>query len=210
MKALLAMIVVGLCCLTARAEDWTVNGKDYHNVKVTQVDADKVHITFDGGLGSVPLADLPPDLQKRFNYDPQAAKQAQKAEDERLAESDKQRAAAEAKQKIAEAMAERDELIKKRDALLQSMAEQKSFKATQVVDGGILCDDSNKLIFVSCATQDLAEGQTFSTYAYKDGTYTYTDTQGASRTVEKWIPCDKPASPAKGASIDDDVLKSAP
>ena len=56
------------------AEDWTVNGRDYHNVKVGQVDPDRVHITYDGGLGTVMLSDLTPELQKRFNYDPAQAK----------------------------------------------------------------------------------------------------------------------------------------
>ena len=98
MKAFLAVIVAGLCCLTARAEDWTVNGKDYHNVTVSKVDPDKVHITFDGGIGSINLADLPPDLRKRFNYDPQAAKTAVKAEADREAKSDKEQAEAIARQ----------------------------------------------------------------------------------------------------------------
>jgi len=57
----------------ATAKDWTVNGKDYHNVTVGKVEADKVYITYDGGVGTVPLAELPPDLQKRFNYDPKEA-----------------------------------------------------------------------------------------------------------------------------------------
>jgi tetratricopeptide (TPR) repeat protein len=52
------------------ASDWTVSGKTFHNVKVGSVDANVVHITYDGGVGTVPLADLPPDLQKKFNYDP--------------------------------------------------------------------------------------------------------------------------------------------
>jgi hypothetical protein len=52
---------------------WTVLGQDYHNVVVTKVEADKVHIMYDGGIGSLNLADLTPDLQKMFNYDPQAA-----------------------------------------------------------------------------------------------------------------------------------------
>jgi hypothetical protein len=60
--------------VSVRAEDWTVSGKDYHNVVVGQVEADRVHISYDGGVGAVNLADLPPDLQRRFNYDPEKAK----------------------------------------------------------------------------------------------------------------------------------------
>jgi hypothetical protein len=53
----------------ATAKDWTVNGKDYHNVTVTKVDGDTVSITFDGGIGSVSMADLPKDIQKKLGYD---------------------------------------------------------------------------------------------------------------------------------------------
>ena len=52
---------------------WTVLKREYHNVVVTKVEADCVHIMYDGGAGSINQADLPPELQKMFNYDPQAA-----------------------------------------------------------------------------------------------------------------------------------------
>ena len=76
MKHVFAAIFAGLFCLTARAEDWTVSGKAYHNVKVGQVEAYRVHITYDGGIGAVMLADLSPELQKRFGYNPDKAKAA--------------------------------------------------------------------------------------------------------------------------------------
>jgi hypothetical protein len=75
MKPLLALTFM-LCFTTAQAEDWTIKDKTFHNVVVGQIEADRVHITYDGGLGTVQLADLPPDLQKRFNYNPNAAKAA--------------------------------------------------------------------------------------------------------------------------------------
>ena len=74
----------------ATTNDWTVNGKDYHNVTVGKVEPDLVHITYDGGTGTVMLSDLTPELQKRFNYDPKAAAQAsqQKAAAQAQAEAD--------------------------------------------------------------------------------------------------------------------------
>jgi hypothetical protein len=68
------MLLMFLLVLPIRADDWTVEGKDFHNVKVGQVDPDKVHITYDGGIGTVLLSDLTPELQKRFGYDPAKAK----------------------------------------------------------------------------------------------------------------------------------------
>ena len=38
------------------AEDWTVAGKDYHNVKVTSITDDSVAVTYDGGIGHFSLA----------------------------------------------------------------------------------------------------------------------------------------------------------
>lgn len=69
------LAVVGVfSVLPVYGEDWTVDGKTYHNVTVGQVEADRVHITYDGGLGTVALADLTPDLQKRFGYNAANAK----------------------------------------------------------------------------------------------------------------------------------------
>jgi hypothetical protein len=73
---------------TASDADWSVDGKDYHNVHVSQVEADRVHITYDGGIGTVMIADLPPDLRKRFNYDPASAKAASSDRAKQQAESD--------------------------------------------------------------------------------------------------------------------------
>ena len=74
------MIVATLGALTAHAEDWTVDGKDYHNVVVGEVNGDQVHITYDDGVGTIAISDLPPDVQKRLNYNPQAAKAAAAAD----------------------------------------------------------------------------------------------------------------------------------
>jgi hypothetical protein len=60
-----------------RAEDWTTrDGQVYHDVKVLDVKPDYVTILHHDGGGRVALADLPADLQKRFNYDPAKAKAA--------------------------------------------------------------------------------------------------------------------------------------
>jgi hypothetical protein len=60
--------------LPVYGEDWIVRGKDYRNVIVGQIEADRVHIAYDGGIGSISLADLSPELQKKFKYDPAKAK----------------------------------------------------------------------------------------------------------------------------------------
>jgi hypothetical protein len=81
--SLFVILALVFTAFPAWAEDWTVNGKNYHNVTVGQVELDRVHITYDGGVGTVMLSDLTPELQKRFNYDPLKAKAtaAQREED---------------------------------------------------------------------------------------------------------------------------------
>ncbi|MEJ0000848.1 MAG: hypothetical protein WDO13_17785 [Verrucomicrobiota bacterium] len=90
MAKVCASLILALmtAALPAYAEDWTVDGKTYHNVVVGQVEPDRVHITYDGGIGTVPLADLPPDLRKRFNYDATQAKAAAAAQAQHDAASD--------------------------------------------------------------------------------------------------------------------------
>jgi len=69
------------------AEDWTTtDGKVYQNVSVVKAEPDVVTIMHHDGGAQVPLATLPPDLQKRFNYDPATAKAA--AEARKQAEAD--------------------------------------------------------------------------------------------------------------------------
>lgn len=77
----------------AWAEDWTVNGKDYHHVTVIKVEDDLVSIQFDGGIGRIALGDLPPELQKRFGYDPQKAKASADSRAKASAEGQKEMAA---------------------------------------------------------------------------------------------------------------------
>jgi hypothetical protein len=54
----------------------TTDGKVYQNVTVVKTEPDAVTITDHDGGARVPLANLPPDLQKHFNYDPAKAKAA--------------------------------------------------------------------------------------------------------------------------------------
>jgi hypothetical protein len=78
MRTVFALIlVVALGTLSVRAEDWTTNdGKTYQNVKVVRVEDDAVTILCSDGGALVPLAKLPPNLQKKFSYDPAKAKVA--------------------------------------------------------------------------------------------------------------------------------------
>ena len=86
-------------------EDWTVNGTTYHNVKVLKVEADAVTILDDDGGAMLNLSDLSATLQKRFNYDPAAAK---------IAADERAKADAENAEALQQEMNQADEIQKQK------------------------------------------------------------------------------------------------
>ena len=55
-----------------------------------------------------------------------------------------------------------------------------------VAGGGFYYEESGTTIFIETPTSGLAEGQQLTLKVTRNGTYTFKDTNGASRTVEKW------------------------
>ena len=78
----------------------TIGDKTYSNLHVTLVTDLGIKATWDGGLGTILFSDMPPDLQKKFGYDPKKFKAAANAQAEHNAQSD---AAAAAQAKVDEA-----------------------------------------------------------------------------------------------------------
>lgn len=103
-------IVLGalvLAALSARAADWKIGDQIYQDVQVKQVTPRAVIIQHRGGISQILLADLPPDAQKQFGYDPQAAM----AEKERI---EREHAAAmERSEEIRESLSQTPESIRK-------------------------------------------------------------------------------------------------
>ena len=102
----LAVLAMMSCFLapSLRADDWKTNdGKVYHDVQVLSAQPDAVTILHHDGGASVPLANLSPDLQKRFHYDPKKAKfaAAQRLKDEMADQQALQNEMAEAAQQKA-------------------------------------------------------------------------------------------------------------
>ncbi len=54
-------------------------GRVYRDVKVLRSEPDAVTILYRDGGALIPLANLPPDVQKRFHYDPVGAEAAAQA-----------------------------------------------------------------------------------------------------------------------------------
>jgi len=79
-KAIFILLILALSTFSAVAEDWTTtDGMYYQNVRVIRVEDDAITIIYKDGGALVPLFKLPPDLQKKFDYDPVKAKVAAEA-----------------------------------------------------------------------------------------------------------------------------------
>src|SRR6266705_4251869 len=69
-------ILAALSASIALADDFkTTDGKEYKNAKINRVEPDGIVISFSGGIVKIPFADLSQELQRKYNYDPEAAKQ---------------------------------------------------------------------------------------------------------------------------------------
>ena len=78
-RTLAALAALLLLCVRLAAEPLTfptlttTQGVTYREVKVTRFDAVELHLIHATGAATVPLADLPADVQKIFGYDPRKA-----------------------------------------------------------------------------------------------------------------------------------------
>jgi hypothetical protein len=78
-KALTSLILVVCFASIALADDFkTIYGKEYKNVTVSRVEPDGIVITFSGGIVKIPFTELPPEIQKKYGYDPTTAADFQK------------------------------------------------------------------------------------------------------------------------------------
>src|SRR5207247_5137 len=82
----LSKILILTVCLASvsLADDFkTFDGKEYKNAKVSRVEPDGIVITFSGGIVKLPFAELSPEVQKRYGFDP-IAEEKRRAEQEAL------------------------------------------------------------------------------------------------------------------------------
>jgi hypothetical protein len=93
MKIASAILVLCLCSV-ALADDLTIDGVTYQDVRYGSVRGNSVTIFHRTGVATVPIASLAPDLQKKLGYDPEKAQaDAEQAAKLKTAEDAKWRAA---------------------------------------------------------------------------------------------------------------------
>jgi hypothetical protein len=68
-------VLAALSTSLALAEDFkTTDGKQYKNAKVSRVEPDGIVITYSGGTVKIPFTKLSEELQRKYNYNLEAAK----------------------------------------------------------------------------------------------------------------------------------------
>ena len=72
-KAILAVLVTLSSSLALADEFKTTDGKEYKNATVTHVEPDGIVVRSKSGISKIYFAELPPEVQQRFNYNPQQA-----------------------------------------------------------------------------------------------------------------------------------------
>jgi tRNA_anti-like len=95
-------LLVALSASVALADDFkTVDGKEYKNVKVSRVEPDGIVLITKSGISKVYFAELPKEVQERYNYDAQKATEFTSETTEKIGQALRQRAEA-AQQKARE------------------------------------------------------------------------------------------------------------
>jgi len=72
-KATLLILVITSASLALADDFKTINGKEYKDAAVSRVEPDGIVVKNKSGISKLYFVELPSDVQRRFNYDPQQA-----------------------------------------------------------------------------------------------------------------------------------------
>jgi len=160
---------------------------DYTNVMVTKIEPDGIRIIHESGAAKIPYESVPEDIRVKLGMNQEAA------------DAHRQKVQVQ-QQQIAEA-------TKKQQVLDKARLIFHDGTIFQVTDGGLLLRgvrytdgktyypkkeneqrvlrllSMSWLIFVSCDTSGYVDGGGFSGNVYANGTFAYTNTQGARKTI---------------------------
>lgn len=167
----------------------TTDGQQFDGVTSTKVEGEILSFEHSAGVASVPLAKLTPELQRKFNYDPKVIEAAKAAKAAKIA-ADAQLAQATAmKQKEAEPAKTGEAKVK--DQILYGDVIQKIAGDGQTLPDGLLLNVTGAIppavVFLVGYPEfpDAVDGDGVSVMCTPAGTYTYTTTAGARKTVRK-------------------------
>jgi hypothetical protein len=193
-----SLTLVALAQQTAETFTFTTrDGREFKAVTLGDVAPDSVAVFTDSGIERLALSLLPDDLQQRFGYDPQKATEFAAA---RVAAAKQQARAREAQLAAQKARAEaraREETAKTFRFLVSQVTDDGAIVIPLVGHAvgnsnglggsvGVTYQPGSKTVFLK-GIRNVAEDQRLAALAYPDGTYSFTDIYGASRTLERWV-----------------------
>jgi hypothetical protein len=201
-KHAVVLVVVLLLAIGAYAQTNLITftnkaGEVISNAPIISVNAIDLFYEVPGGGARVHLADLPPDLQQRFGYDPVKAQAAtQKIQEIHQAQA---AAAVDAAQSAAETKARQAYMAKvlKTKVNVYGRIIQNLADGTMLVDSGSECFGYEMFcaqdgtpgawgicLLVGCNKG--IEGEKVNVIAYPNGVYSYTTVSSASKTVRRY------------------------
>jgi hypothetical protein len=193
MKTLALLI---LCFASvALADDFkTIDGKEYKNVTVRRVEPDGLVLKSKSGISKVYFVELPKEVQERFHYDAEKAARYSAEQAGRLAPQlgSKESSAESTREEDKTLQVEIIQVLPNGVLAYGQLTEKRGFGGgTRGGSSGFSYSDvptgEGKNIFLQGFSGGLAEGERFQVQAHADGTYTYQDAGGTSRTLEKWV-----------------------
>lgn len=197
------------CSSTVRAGDVypvlkTLDGEVFTNAEISSHTPSYVVVMFDAGGKKVSFTNLPPEIQRKYGYNPTNAAAFDKVEADKRAKAiaDNQ-AAMDAATEAAKDRSYRwvgDELVpiskfkKAWGNILQVLDNGILMRAQSMMDLGppiVTATESvsypePRLVFVRCPVAGLSDGQRWEGYIYRHGEYKYDSTGGSSKTVEQY------------------------
>jgi hypothetical protein len=177
----------------------TIDGVVYEDYRFGRVTPSEITIFHKTGVATIPLAKMPPDLQKQFGYDPEKATQWQtglrKAEAER--EALKKKLATVQHWSLTVEGVVPDGIVATGRQLRQSRPDLSKLPAAgSASDYSAIASYYNNpfqteaidVVFVGYPKRnELADGNQIAAWAYRDGVMNVN-----GRTLEKWVYCEPP------------------
>jgi len=186
---------------------FTIDGITYDQIRWGRVTPGTVTLFHKSGVATIPLAELPPDLQKQFNYNPQRAAEWQAAQ--HAAQADAAVHDGEVMKRIAEANRQAAITAQHAAAATEWQLTVEKILPEGVLAKGYKTSDYQALnpkpsahehrppIVHVCLVEHpkigtLGEGEKFTATAYQDGVFTVT-THTTTHTLQRWVYFDPTA-----------------
>jgi hypothetical protein len=186
---------------------------DYTNVTVTKIEPDGIRIMHESGVAKIPFERVPEDVRTKLGLNQEAAeahRQNVQAQQQRIAEANKKQQVLEKARLIfvGSIFQVTDGGLLLRDVSYTDGTKEEKKVPYKVKTGGPTGLNPNARttyetryksewvlkvrsmsswpIFVECDTAGYVDGDQFSGHVYSNGTFAYTNTQGARKTIPSY------------------------